>query len=200
MKICFLLITSMLFVNLAAEPEWKKRKDKAGITIYTRAIEGAPMDEFKGLVTLSNTTTIEVLNIISDIKNYPKWMPDCIEAEILVQKEDYHSIHYIAVKAPWPVTNRDAVYEMTTNLNNNNTFARIDLKPRGTYLEEKKQFVRLYKGNGFWELEETEDNKVNVTYQFLGDPGGKVPAWLANSYVVTNPYQTLKNLKNLVKR
>jgi len=200
MKIYFLLITCFLFYNLAAEPEWEKRKEKSGIVVYTRAIENTPMDEFKGQVTLSNTSLSEIVEVILDIKNYPKWIPDCMEAEILLKEGKYHDIHYVAVKAPWPVTNRDAIYEMTTTLTNNNTFARINLEPRGDYIKEKKKFVRLYKGSGFWELEESEGNKVKVTYQFLGDPGGKIPAWLANSFVVTNPYQTLINLKNIVQK
>lgn len=200
MKVFFLLIVSFLFFSVNGEPEWKKRKEKSGIVIYTRAIENAPIDEFKGQVTLLNTTFTEVLDLISDIENYPKWMSGCMEAEILLQKGKYYDIHYFTVKAPWPVKNRDAVYELTIKLSNNNTFARIDLEPRGDYIKEKDDFVRLYKGSGFWELEKIDKNKVHVTYQFLGDPGGKVPVWLANSYVVTNPYETLKNLKDLVEK
>ncbi len=40
-----------------------------------------------------------------------------------------------------------------------------------------------------------ENNNVTVIYQFHGDPGGDVPAWLANSFVVSHPYKTLQNLK-----
>jgi len=61
---------------------------------------------------------------------------------------------------------------MTTKLSINRKYALIELKPRGDYIKEKKNFVRLYMGSGFWELEETNTNTVTVKYQFLGDPGG----------------------------
>ena len=200
MKISILLISSFLIFSVNEKSEWKKRKEKSGIVVYTRTIEGAPMDEFKCETTFTNTNLTEVLSVISDIEDYPRWLPDCMEAEVLHKKEEYHSIHYIAIKAPWPVTKRDAIYEMTTTLNSENTFARIDLEPRGDYIGEKKNFVRLYKGCGFWELEEMKENMVKVTYQFSGDPGGKVPVWLANSYVVSNPFHTLSNLRKFLKR
>lgn len=197
MKILFLLTSCFLIYNLAAEPEWKKRKEKSGITIYTRTVENAPMDEFRGELTLSNTSLIKVLDVITDIENYPNWIPDCMKAEILVNEKKYNTIHYITIKAPWPVTDRDVIYEMTTKLNSDNTFARIDLHPRGNYIDEKEKFVRLYKGKGFWELEANHASRVKVTYQFLGDPGGKVPPRLANSYVISNPFKTLSNLRDI---
>ncbi|MCW8804461.1 MAG: hypothetical protein OQK57_08695, partial [Ignavibacteriaceae bacterium] len=100
--------------------------------------------------------------------------------------------------APWPVKNRDSVYESVTKISEDKKYARIVLKPLGNYIEEKKGFVRMYNGNGFWELEETEDNTIQITYQFLSDPGGKVPAWLSNSMVVSSPFQTLINLRDIL--
>ena len=194
------MIVSFLFLFMAAEPEWKKRKEKSGIEVFTRTVEGAPMDEFKGTITISNAELTDILNVIMDIDKYPKWIPDCMEAKILAKDEKYHSIHYVAIKAPWPVKNRDAIYEMNAIFSENDKKIRINFKPRGDYVQSNKQFIRLYKGSGFWELEELEENEVKITYQFLGEPGGKIPIWLANSFVVNNPYLTLRNLKNVVKK
>jgi len=49
---------------------------------------------------------------------------------------------------------------------------------------------------GFWHLEEIEPNLTKVTYQVLADPKN-IPAWLVNSGVVDQPYETLLNLKNM---
>lgn len=195
MRFYLLLTLSIICFSAYGQADWKKKKEKAGIVVYTRSNDGAPMDEFKALVHLSPTRMNEVLNIILDIESYPMWIPDCMDAEVLWRNGTYHDIHYVSVKAPWPVTNRDVVYEMTATISKNGNHARVELKPRGDYISEKEGFVRLYKGSGFWDLQIVDENTVAVRYQFQGDPGGKVPAWLANSFVVNNPFQTLSNLR-----
>jgi hypothetical protein len=59
--------------------------------------------------------------------------------------------------------------------------------------------VRVRKGSGFWELEEDSIGNVKVIYQFHGEPGGEIPSWLANTFVVTHPFKVLENLKSIVK-
>ena len=184
----------------AHQSEWKKRKEKSGIVIYTRIKEDSVLEEFRGITTIQDFTLLEVLDQILDVESYPEWMPDCNHAEILFKKEKYYDIHYFTIKTPWPLKDRDAIYEMSTTLSNNDKHARVELKPLGDYREEKRNFVRLYKGSGFWDLEESDTNKVLVKYQFLGDPGGKIPTWLAKSSVVANPFHTLKNLKGNLKK
>lgn len=200
MHIIYIFFASFLIINSASATEWKLKKEDTGIEIYTRSAEGSSFDEFKGLMTLSNTSLADVLDVILDVSNYTNLFPDCISAEILKQDGKYYDIHYFAVKAPWPVKDRDAVYESITTVSDDGKHARVELKPLGDYVKEKKGFIRLHKGTGYWELEEISSNTVLVTYQFRGDPGGKIPAWLANSTVVSNPFQTLTNLRSLLKK
>ena len=67
-------------------------------------------------------------------------------------------------------------------------------------LRKKEDFIRMQKSSGFWELEEDENYNVKVIYQFHPEPEGKVPAWLANSFIVSHPLQVLKNLKDRLKK
>lgn len=152
MYIYFILFISLFFSNLTSEQGWELRKQKSGIEIYTREIEGSSFDEFKGLTTITNTSINKVLEVILDVNNYTFLFPDCMTAKILEQKGKYYDIHYFTIKAPWPVKNRDAIYEATTTISENKKYAKVVLIPLGNYMEEKKGFVRMYKGNGFWEL------------------------------------------------
>ena len=38
-------------------------------------------------------------------------------------------------------------------------------------------------------------DQTEVTYQVHTEPGGSVPSWLANKFVVEAPFNTLKALK-----
>jgi hypothetical protein len=37
-----------------------------------------------------------------------------------------------------------------------------------------------------------------VIFQYHADPAGKIPAWLANSFVEDYPYKTMQNLKRII--
>jgi hypothetical protein len=193
------LLLILLFIIPFPESDWNLKKDKDGIKIYTRSIEGSSFDEFRGITTIENSSLEEVLSVIFDVKNYESLFPDCMNPKVLIQDGKYYDIHYIQVKAPWPVKNRDTVYEQKAVVDENGKHAFVSLKPLPDFIAEDKDFVRIREGSGFWELDEDEGNNVKVTYQFHGEPGGDIPAWLANSFVVTQPFQTLVNLKNRLK-
>ena len=199
MNILKVIMPIVLLLNSSGNTDWKLRKDDSEILIYTRRIEGSDFDEFKGIVKILNTTVAAVLDTILDVKSYTTLISDCIEAKILLQKGKYYDIHYIEIKAPWPVKNRDSVHESTAIIGEDGKFAEVLLEPKGSYMEEKKDKVRVYVGSGFWRIEADNDNNVTVTYQFHAEPGGQIPAWLANSVVVSNPFKTLLNLRKKFK-
>jgi hypothetical protein len=195
-----LLILILIILSPFSDSEWKLKKEKSGIEIYTRSVEGSSFSEFKGIVTILNSNLSDVLTVILDVNNYDRLFPDTENARILKQDGKYYDIHQIEVKAPWPVKARDAIYEQIAVVDSEGKHAIITLKPLPDFAEELKGFVRIQKGTGFWELTEDANHNVKVTYQFHGEPGGEVPSWLANSFVVTHPLKTLENLTNRVSR
>ncbi len=64
-----------------------------------------------------------------------------------------------------------------------------------TYKPEEKGYVRVAQVEGFWKLVPKGANETEVTYQVHTKPGGSVPSWLANKFVVDAPFNTLKALK-----
>jgi hypothetical protein len=52
--------------------------------------------------------------------------------------------------------------------------------------------------NGHWKFTKVDDYIVEVEYQGLTNPGGNVPASLANLVVVDVPYKTMINIRTLL--
>jgi len=102
-------------------------------------------------------------------------------------------------KGPFPVKDRDSVFEQITVIDKNGKHARITLNPLPDFIPENEDAVRVKNGSGFWDLEADNNNNVKVIYQFHGEPGGDVPAWLANNFVVSHPFKTMENLKKRLK-
>lgn len=198
MLLTFLL--TLFALHPAVDSGWNLKKDKSGIEIYTRTVEGSSFNEFKGVTIIKNTTLHEVLDVILDVKNYGNLYPDCLNPRILKQEGKWFDIHYIQTKGPFPVKDRDSVFEQKTVVDKEGKHALISIIPLPDYIPEKKEMVRVRKGSGYWELEEDLNGDVKVVYQFHGDPGGDIPSWLANAFVVTHPYKVLTNLTNRVKK
>jgi hypothetical protein len=194
------LLIALVFVNLNPKTEWKLKKNKAEIEVYTRKVEGSSFEEFKAITTIENSSLENVLDVIMDVANYDNLFPDCEQMKVLKQDGKYYDIHYFVVKAPWPLKPRDAIYEQIATLSNNGKSAKIVLEPKPNFIDIKKDFIRMRSSSGFWELEEDANRTVKVIYQFHPEPEGKVPAWLANSFVVSHPFQVLVNLKNRLKK
>ena len=54
--------------------------------------------------------------------------------------------------------------------------------------------------DGFWKLVPKGDNLTEVTYQVHTEPGGSVPALIANKFVVDAPFKTLQGLKERAEK
>ena len=66
------------------------------------------------------------------------------------------------------------------------------------FIPEKQGVVRVPLIDGLWTLEPVENNYIIVTYQLVSDPGGNIPFFLANYFVIDVPFETLLKLRNEV--
>jgi hypothetical protein len=195
----FKIVLSFIPFFISVEnSDWRLRKDENGIAVYTRTVDSSSFEEFKAIAVINDVSLVQVLDILLDVENYTSLIPDCIESRVLFRRGKYYDIHYIRMDSPWPVKDRDAIYQSETTVSDSWKHAYISLSPIGNYIDEKNELVRMYKGSGFWEIEELPGNAIKIIYQFQSDPGGKIPGWLANSVIISNPYKTLENLKRLL--
>jgi hypothetical protein len=193
-----LLIYIILFINyqsIDSEPNWKFEKEKDGISIYTTEVENSSFIAFKAIVQVKNHSLEQVLEILMDVDRYAELYPDCIDPKMLEQKDVYHNVYRIIATAPWPLKDREAIYEQIGTFDEEKQTASIRLIAQPDYLPRNKKSIRIEEGRGYWLLKKN-DNVVQVSYQFHGEPGGNIPAWLANQFVVSHPIKTLQNLQN----
>lgn len=186
-----LLVISNTF--LFAASGWELKKEEDGIKIYVRSVEGSSFKEYKGETVIKNVSLTDVLDVIFNVEKYDKLFPDVSGQKLLKQIDKYHNIHYIIVHTPWPVADRDNVTELNANIADDGKTAKVSIVSLPDYVPAEKGLVRVH-GKGFWELKESPDGNVSVKYQYHGNPGGSIPAWLANSFVVSHPLETLENL------
>lgn len=183
--ILFLLST----VCAKAQTDWELEKSDNGIEIYTREIPEVEIKEFKAK-TVVEAPMDELIAALDNIDDHPEWMSDITFARTI--PDSPHITHY-NIKLPFPFKNRYVVMENVAESGGDSH--RIEMWTSELELDDVDDHVRIPYVKGYWQFTKIDDSTTEVVYQFVSDPGGKVPDWLVNAFVVQSPYKTLTKLK-----
>lgn len=186
----------VLAVGAAQAEEWRLVKDEAGIQVYLSKVPGSKYQAYRGVIRLKADMPT-LLALQEDVGGSCAWIHACREQRLL-KHEDGYSWTYTRFNTPWPVMPRDSVLEVSTRRGANGSVTRI-LHGVADYLPEQKGFVRVSKVEGLWSLTPIAAGEIEVVYQVHTEPGGSVPSWLANSFVVDAPFNTLNALRKQVE-
>ncbi|MCG8670617.1 MAG: START domain-containing protein [Pseudomonadales bacterium] len=193
------LLSSSLFISthVFADADWKLRKDKKGIQIFTREVKGSDFHSFKGIITL-DTNLSTLMAVHTDVAYVKEWMKDCDESEMLSELTPTGYTAYFKTNSPWPVKDRDYALQYTIEQDKADLAVKLSFRSAVGLVPKADDCVRITELEGFWKMEPLGKQQVKVTYQVEADPSGNIPAWLANNFVVDQPYESLQRLRNRV--
>lgn len=197
MRILFkYLILALLFPALASA--WELQLNEDNIKVYTKDIKDSNFKAFRGEVEVDSS----LINVVAhhvDLEAMTEWLHDCSESK-LVRKVDAHDFYvYQRTSAPWPVSDRDYVIHMNISQNTSDYSVLMTFEAEIQASENNEDCVPVTQLKGYWRFTPKSLNRVLIEYETSADPAGDLPAWLANSFVVDQPYGTLKKLKQRVE-
>ena len=99
---------------------------------------------------------------------------------------------------PWPVKDRDSITETRVSQDQESLVVRVDMKARNDVFPSNDDFIRIREMNGYWLFTPKEGNQIEVIYEAHADPGGGLPSWLVNSFLVDAPLNTLRGFRQLI--
>lgn len=197
----FVLIIALLGITYSSKGQnWDLAKDKNGVKVYTRKIEGWGIKEYKVVMTVK-TSLPNIIKALKDVPSRYEWAYNSIEIREIERPNNEEVAIYNKVDAPWPVADRDNITRFSFSYPSNNT-ARVDM----TVIKSHKKapvydgIVRIERLKGHWLIKDKGNGFTEVTQQCVAEPGGSLPDWLANSAVVDNPYNSMYNLKKYIEK
>lgn len=190
------LAVSTLSFAESAPWELEVHDEDKGIQVFTRAVEGSPLKEFKGITQIQAPVEAFV-TLLNDSEAATKWMHNVIEFKVVETTSDTENLVYTVNKTPWPVTDRD-VY-IRSSFSADETGKVTSTLKAEAFDEKNDDYIRISSLNGFWSFTPLETGLVEVVYQVHANPGGSLPDWLVNSIVVETPQETLENLQEIIK-
>lgn len=181
---------------LYSQENWKLIKNSNGIKVYTKAIKNTDFKTFRATMEVDNNIHAFIA-VLSDVEGMINWGYKIEQASLLKKSGDTLQIYYSVANAPFPYKNRDGIYLNRFSWNADTKVLSVDIEILDDYLELKDQLVRI-KGYGIWEVKEIYSNKIEITFEMQIDPGGSIPAWLANIFVDDSPYYTMQKLREVL--
>lgn len=185
-------LTALVATAVHAE-DWQTAKDEDGIKVSLAVVPGSDYKAYRGVTTIK-APLAKIRALQEDVAGACTWTHEC-KLQKLLKHEGDKAWTYTQFNTPWPVTPRDSVLEITTVQGADGSLTR-NLEEVPTYLPPEKGFVRVAQVQGFWKLVPKGADSTEVTYQVHTEPGGSVPSFVANKFVVEAPFNTLKELRS----
>lgn len=191
---------ALLFVSTSAfADDWKYAKSVDGVVAYTRAVPSSPFKEYKVEVEIEARLS-QVVAVLMNVRELPQWVDRCAEANILKEISATESIARTITASPFPLKNREAIAHGKLTQDPATKIVTLTSTGRPDFAPLNSKFERVRELRGKWVLTPKPNGKVHVLMIGHTDPGGVIPAAIANYFVVMIPLNTIKNLRNQVKK
>ncbi len=192
----FVLI-ALVSISTLIQTNWELKKEKDGIKVYLANSNETNIKQFK-VETFVKAKPREIADAVVDLENNYKWFVDVEKAQLLKQLGKNEFVFKQVIQVPFPFKDREVI-EYCAVIELPNGVLRIDLKEDNTFIPETEDYVRMPISRGYWILTPSGAG-TDIEYSFLADPGGSIPAWLANQFIVNNPLKTIKGLREYLEK
>lgn len=176
---------------------WKLKKEKDGIKVYTRDIEGTNIKELR-ITFIIEAELTAVAAIINDIPAYQDWVYRCYTAYTLKRVNPLETYDYYKVDFPWPFSDRDMIMHSRMMQDKNTKVITSITYAAPKYKKEEKGFVRILTHKNQWIFTPLSENRIEVDYQLNSDPAGNIPDWIVNLAIDQGPIQSMKKMQDLL--
>ncbi len=183
--------------NAAAQAGWTKRFEGDGIAVYSRTAEGARVHEVR-MIGDVEAPPRACRNVLADAAAHPETLPH-VAASRVVEREG-ETRYWVYSQFAFPVvSDRDLTLRIVEEeLRTPGAGFRLRFSAandRGP--PPRDGVVRIETCAGSWEFLPLDGGKrTRAVYTLLVDPGGLVPAFLANK----GTRQSLPELMNALRR
>lgn len=195
MKYLLIICLTLLMAKEAYAQTWKSAKDENGIKVYLADAEGTKVKQFK-VEAFVDAQPKAIAEAILDLENSYKWLQNVEKAQLVSRTSPTSFIYKQVVKVPYPFDDRMVVQQCTVSYLAGGII-RIDLVEKNDAVPLDDDYVRMPIVRGYWLLK-PKNTGTEVEYCFLGDPGGSIPIWLTNQFIVDGPYKSIAALRNFM--
>ena len=194
-----IIICSAFLTTPLAADEWKLVEDGVDIKVYESEWEGYSENQYKGVGVIRQPIEI-IAAVLADIESYPEWFHRCSEARKLADAEasvlDFSL--YIVIDAPWPFSDRHAVFRAQTTVDAVSKTIIIDsVAQMESEIPPQKDYVGITNSAQQWNLEKLAPQTTRITFINRTGASGSMTAGITNLGSKATVHQSLINMKTV---
>ncbi len=198
-RISLLTLYLSLLIPALAQYDWKPEKSKDGINVFLSEVKGSSFKAVKVECTL-NGTYAKLISLLTNVDGFQKWIYHNKQSSMLVRNSPYDYIYYSETRMPVPFANRDVIIRMQLKTDSLPRFLTINGMHQKDFLPELPGRTRIPHYKASWKVTMPTSATIRIVYILEIDPGGSLPAWLANSFMEKGPLETFQNLAEELKK
>jgi len=189
--------------------DWNIWKSTENSRISYRKLTHSPLIEIKAQTTIESTLS-GFMYFMQDTQNIAQWLDNAINSEIV----EIITPTTIVVKTEfdgfWLVNNREMLVK-SHYWQNDNLSIEITVENANTSLKHEAPSITTTKEiknnantimidviSAHWLITPIENNNIVIEYQFIVDPKGSIPHWIANKLTLSSTWQTINNINHQV--
>ena len=182
-----------------AQYKWELEKEKNGIRVYLSDVPGSVYKAVKVECTLTGTYA-KLVAILTNVSQFNKWIYNTKASRIMKENTPLDFIYYTETHMPWPLSNRDAIIHIRIKTDSLPRALIITGTGEPDLFPEIFSIVRVPYYKASWKVTMPTTKTIQISYILELDPGGNIPAWIANSFADKGPMGTFSNLAERLKK
>ena len=194
----FLAILLTYSTDIAAQGDWELKRERKGITIYVREQEDNPLKEYRAQAEIPQPFR-DALDFFTDLKRHPDWVFRCTGFTIIKTREDNQVWYHTTYDIPWPLKDRDLTVKAVIRNRPEESFC--EMLTTGIHMDYPKKdgIVRMPAYREKVVLEKIDSMNTLFIAEGFTDPGGKVPPWLVNMFLVDGIYESVEKAREILR-
>ncbi len=194
----FLLVLPVIVAAAISNGAWKMVADRNGIQVYMAHDDDARIKTFRGVTELEVHEWDVFGAHVDDYDFVASWLHMVSEIRELSRQSSTVRDIYVTTRLPWPVSDRDAPLRLTFNQDPKTYAWHVHYVLMPDRVPKDPSYVRMPQMEGNITFEPLTPGRVRMTFEVVVDPGGYVPAWLANLILRDIPYFSLRRYGKVV--
>jgi hypothetical protein len=176
---------------------WKLKREKNGISIYVREQADSPLKEYKARAVIAHPIHL-VSEFLSDLERHPEWVFRCTDLTIIEDQGEQKAKYHTTYDIPWPIKDRDLTVKAV--ITHHAGGKKIESLSENIILDYpvEKGVVRMPGYREWVILEEIDSMNTLFIAEGYADPGGTVPAWLVNMFLVDGIYDSVIKTREIL--
>ncbi|MFN3714963.1 MAG: START domain-containing protein [Alcanivoracaceae bacterium] len=195
--ISLILLASFASAVMAEERQWRLVTDRDGIRVYMAHNDDSPIKTFRGEAVVPMSDFRAIGNHVDDYDFVASWMHMISSISDLGRDSGVERRIWVTTRLPWPVSNRDAPLNLQISQEPDSFAVVVAYEAEQSLMPPQSGYVRMPELKGMLRFMPVKPGEVHVTFEVVLDPGGYIPAWIANLILRDIPYFSLRRFQRV---